>query len=888
VTDVLERLKAALADRYAIERELGQGGMATVYLAEDLKHHRKVALKVLRPELAVTIGAGRFAREIEVAARLQHPNILPLLDSGEAAGFFFYVMPYVEGESLRDRLERSGEFAIPDVVRILMEVADALSHAHAHGVVHRDIKPGNILLSGRHALVADFGVAKAVTEATGHQLLTSAGVALGTPMYMAPEQATADPHQDHRVDIYALGVLGYELLTGRAPFAATTAQEMLAAHVTAVPEPVERYRAAVSPALAAVVMKCLAKKPADRWQTAEELLSHLEPLATPSGGTTPTQTAPVEAVQARRRVLALAGGAGLIALAAVAVLVFHLLKPQPLSVTLEDIRPVTSEPGVEFQPAISPDGNEVAYVAGPIRLPRLYVRSVVNVAGGGALRLGDTLERTALFPRWSMDGQVVRYWSCTGAGLAGCAWKETGKLGGGVRSLPVPRGGGWTWSPDGSRIAFARRDTLFTSSATDTLVHTVAVHPSGYAGLHSLAWSPDGRRIAYVNGNDLWLTGYNILPSSIWVADAAGGVPHEMAGGDRMNLSPAWLDSRHLVFISNRDGPRGLYVLEVGSDGPRGEPRAIPGVADPHTISYSVASHRLAYSRLSFRQNVWSYPLGRAAPLSIRDGRPETTGNQVIEDADVSPDGKWLVYSGSLRGSGSDLYRVPLGGGEPVPLTTTSADEFGPRWSPDGREIAFYAVAAGSAGLGVSVMPAEGGMPHRVSDGRVQENALAWSPTGREIVYRSFRNRRIESWLVTRDSVGGAWHAPRRLADLLCFVSLWAPGGDGVLCVGIKEFYFLSREGRVIWRRNRRTAGFVLTGFPWYSRDGRILFLPGHDDGRDGVWAFADGGRSDARLVIAFDDPALVGNQSLSVGRDRLYLPVGEYESDIWVAKLRW
>ena len=194
MTDALDRLKTALADRYAIERELGQGGMATVYLAEDLKHHRKVALKVLRPELAVTIGAGRFAREIEVAARLQHPNILPLLDSGEATGFFFYVMPYVEGESLRDRLERSGEFAIPEVVRILMEVADALSHAHAHGVVHRDIKPGNILLSRRHALVADFGVAKAVTEATGHQLLTSAGVALGTPMYMAPEQATADPH----------------------------------------------------------------------------------------------------------------------------------------------------------------------------------------------------------------------------------------------------------------------------------------------------------------------------------------------------------------------------------------------------------------------------------------------------------------------------------------------------------------------------------------------------------------------------------------------------------------------------------------------------------------------------------------------------------------------
>ncbi len=298
MTDTLARLQDALHGRYRFERELGQGGMSTVYLAEDLRHHRKVALKVLRPEIAATVGAGRFAREVEVAARLQHPNILPLLDSGEAAGFFFYVMPYVEGESLRERLARGQEMPIPDAVRILTEVADALSHAHAHGVVHRDIKPDNVLLSGRHALVADFGVAKAVTAATEHRMLTSAGVALGTPAYMAPEQATADPLQDHRVDIYALGVLGYELLTGRAPFAATTAQEMLAAHLTAAPEPLEKHRPGVSPVLANVVMKCLAKRPADRWQTADELLEHLEPFATPSGGVTPVRTAAARALAA--------------------------------------------------------------------------------------------------------------------------------------------------------------------------------------------------------------------------------------------------------------------------------------------------------------------------------------------------------------------------------------------------------------------------------------------------------------------------------------------------------------------------------------------------------------------------------------------------------------
>ena len=300
LTDASGRLKAALADRYIIERELGSGGMATVYLAEDLRHRRNVAVKVLRPELAATLGPERFLREIETAARLQHPHILPVHDSGDTAGFLYYVMPYVEGESLRARLAGHGELPVPDAVKILLEVTDALAYAHGRGVVHRDIKPDNVMLSGRHALVMDFGVAKAVSEATGRHQLTSAGVALGTPAYMAPEQAAADPHLDHRVDIYAVGTLGYELLTGHPPFSGGSSQEVLAAHMTRAPEPVSVRRPAVPPALAAVIMKCLEKRPADRYQTAEELLGQLEPLAVPSGGVTPTQTRPAQAVRLKR------------------------------------------------------------------------------------------------------------------------------------------------------------------------------------------------------------------------------------------------------------------------------------------------------------------------------------------------------------------------------------------------------------------------------------------------------------------------------------------------------------------------------------------------------------------------------------------------------------
>ena len=325
MTPIDSRLADALRDRYVLERELGRGGMATVYLAEDVRHRRRVAVKVLRPELAATLGSDRFFHEIEVAARLQHPHILPLLDSGETAGFYFYVMPYVAGESLRERVARTGELPVDQAVRILLEVVDALAAAHAAGIVHRDIKPDNVMLSGRHAMVMDFGVAKAVSEATGRHQLTSAGVALGTPAYMAPEQAAADPHLDHRVDIYAVGTLAYELLTGHPPFSGGSSQEVLAAHMTRAPEPVSSRRPAVPPALAAVVMRCLEKRPADRYQTAEELLAQLEPLASPSGAITPTQTVPVPAVGRKRVPGWLKAGAALVAAVGIVAAAFLTL-----------------------------------------------------------------------------------------------------------------------------------------------------------------------------------------------------------------------------------------------------------------------------------------------------------------------------------------------------------------------------------------------------------------------------------------------------------------------------------------------------------------------------------------------------------------------------------
>ena len=314
-TDLRDRLQLALGAAYTLDRELGGGGMSRVFTAQETALGRTVVVKVLPPELAAGVSIERFKREIALAARLQHPHIVPLLSAGQMDGVPYFMMPFVTGESLRARLARHGELPLSESLRLLREIASALAYAHQNGVVHRDIKPENVLLAGggprdntgagrlATAMVADFGVAKAVALAAGddepgqdghdlHHHFTSLGVALGTPAYMSPEQATADPNTDHRADLYAFGVLAYEILTGLTPFGKRSPAELLAAHVTEPPRPIADARPNLPPALAALVMRCLQKRPADRPQSAGEILQSLDEITTPSAGTTPTGMLP--------------------------------------------------------------------------------------------------------------------------------------------------------------------------------------------------------------------------------------------------------------------------------------------------------------------------------------------------------------------------------------------------------------------------------------------------------------------------------------------------------------------------------------------------------------------------------------------------------------------
>jgi serine/threonine-protein kinase len=390
LTDLVERLRAALAGRYLIQRELGGGGMSRVFLARETALGRNVVVKVLPPDFAAALSADRFRREIQLAASLQHPHIVPLLaagetDADEAGGLLYYTMPWVEGESLRARLAREGELPVPEALRVLREVADALSYAHRHGVVHRDIKPDNVLLSDQHALVTDFGVAKALDEAARHTSLTATGLALGTPTYMAPEQAAADPHTDHRADLYALGILAYEMLAGRPPFTGPSPQAIVAAQLTQPAPPLAQSRPSVPPALAALVMRCLEKRPADRWQSASEVLDAIEAMGRPGEGTPPpSPTIPLAAApRSRRRIglLALAALLALVTVGAVWSLVRRSRGAAPLDADL-----------VAVAPFDVPDARHALWREGLVDLVSR------NLDGAGPLR---SVPPTTVIRRWT-------------------------------------------------------------------------------------------------------------------------------------------------------------------------------------------------------------------------------------------------------------------------------------------------------------------------------------------------------------------------------------------------------------------------------------------------------------------------------------------------------
>ena len=895
--DLLERLKAALADRYAVESEVGRGGMAVVFLAEDLKHHRQVALKVLHPELTATLGAERFLHEIEIVAGLQHPHILPLYDSGEADGLLYYVMPYAEGESLRHRLDREKQLAVDESVRITVEVADGLDYAHRKGVVHRDIKPGNILLAEGHATIADFGIARAIEVARAERV-TSTGLGVGTPLYSSPEQATAQETLDGRTDIYSLGCVLYEMLAGEPPLTGATPQMIQARRVSETPSTLHGLRDTVPPALDHVIARALARVPADRYATASQFGQAMQaaifattPAAQVSQWTTGGEpVAPPLNGSRDRWKTGLPLGLGAAAVIAAALWIAGGMPGDtPLEIRTSNILQVTRGEGVEFHPALSPDGNDVAFTEGPIGQTSIVVRSAVDVGSAGEVRLTQDEPGHQSIPSWTPDGASLRFLGFSPE--SGWNWQEVGKLGGSVRTINRPYAGWNRLSPDGSRVVFSLRDSIFAYAADHGEPALLGVHREGSGVFpHAFAWSPDGRRIAYVNGNTNWWYSANVEPSSIWVIDAKGGEPVRVTDQDHLNMSPQWLaDSRRLLFVSDRDGPRRVYAVEVDADGPRGSPRGVAGISDPHTISVSADGRKLAFSKFTARQNIWSIPVPGSGQVSVRAATPITTGNQVIETHSLSPDRQWIAYDSDIRGE-FDLYKMPLEGGTPDLIVDISGTMYRPTWSPDGAEFAFYGQPQGQASSEVFVVPAAGGAPEPLIGFPGINGHQAWSPDGLVLAFMSQGPEGLDGftiWTVSRDSVGGRWSEPVQLHDTPCLYPAWAPDGESLVCDARTDLVRMSSDGELLARLVTSSA-VVRPRYPVFSPDGsRIYFHGVQGDGSQGIWWIPPEGGSPTK-VVAIDDPAVMLFSAFTVDLERLYLTLAEYAGDIWVTDLDW
>jgi serine/threonine protein kinase/WD40 repeat protein len=485
VTDQLDRLTAALADRYRIERELGAGGMATVYLAEDLKHNRKVAVKVLKPELAVAIGAERFLAEIKTTANLQHPHILALHDSGEVNGTVFYVMPYVDGESLRDRLEREKQLPINDALRIAGEVADALQYAHERGVIHRDIKPENILLQRGHAVVADFGIALAASK-TGGARMTETGMSLGTPTYMSPEQAMGSREVDARTDIYSLGCVLYEMLCGEPPFVGPTAQSIVAKVITESPKSVTGQRHTVPAHVDETIQTALEKLPADRFASAaafSESLNNERPSRPRSArGTQPSRT------RASGRLVWGAVALGAIVLAGAGYGIGSRTGAAKSNAGMSMEQKTFGGQAI-FAARYASGGETIVYSASTGTTPSIYsltsaypVPRLVSDSG------------TQLLSVSSQDEMAV---------LVGAVWQHHRVFSGTLARMPV--GGGTPrelltsvhdadWSPDGSQLAVVH--TIGNDDILEYPIGTEIYRTQGY--LSDVRVSPDGKHIAFI------------------------------------------------------------------------------------------------------------------------------------------------------------------------------------------------------------------------------------------------------------------------------------------------------------------------------------------------------------------------------------------------------
>ena len=865
--DALLQLKESLADRYDIKREIGAGGMATVYLAQDLRHERPVALKLLNPELGAVLGVERFLSEIRVTANLQHPNLLPLFDSGAAEGLLFYVMPFVEGESLRARLTREKQLPVDEAVRMTVAIANALDYAHSHGVIHRDLKPENILLQAGQPVIADFGIALAVSNAGGSRI-TQTGLSLGTPQYMSPEQATGDRVIDGRSDIYSLGAVAYEMLTGEAPHTGTTSQAIIARMLTEKPRPMRTTRSAIPEHVEFAVQHALEKLPADRFSTAHQFAEALHGHG--GVGTTGVYTAapargkPGQSWKARLR------DPALLALGAIAVasLAYALVGKRGTNTPSRVVRFVISAPdslkpvlNYPWPAAISPDGGTVVYAAG-------------SAAGGSmmyALRT-DQLDPHpipgtigAWEPSFSPDGQWLLFQN--GGKIRKVRLDGTAPIS--IADGGSANGGDWTTrdeivlGSDGPRRGLSK-----VSAAGGDPVEFVK--PDSAKGETDYLWPiafPDGKRAAFT----IWSG--SLASASIAAVSMDGGEVHRLG---LKGIRPLAMLDRTLVYLQV-DGA--VMAVKLNRSGSKVDGKPMP-VHDP--VSVIAGNNGNSGIFVSQGGALITSRGGTTSQLAwiARDGttRPLATESRSYSEPRLSPDGSRIAVVVRDRDK-SDIWIYDIGTGTFSRLSSVSAAG-SPAWSPDGSKV-FFIGLGDKQRFAVWSQQADGGSPaEKVVDTNLN-GGVAIAPDGRSLLYVGYDNN---SWSLFRAQLD----SPPVVTPYLASSSnettpAFSPDGRWVALVSDE-----SGPGEVYVRSYPNPSARVQISAgggsePAWSRDGTTLFYRSGTVQLSVKLSTSPTVRVLARDTVIKSTAALVGGsitRAYDVGRDGRILGLALNEDD--------
>jgi eukaryotic-like serine/threonine-protein kinase len=850
VNKVTERLSAALASRYRIERELGAGGMATVYLAHDLRHDRKVALKVLRPELAAVIGAARFLTEIKTTANLQHPHILPLHDSGEVDGTVFYVMPYVDGESMRDRLSREKQLPVDEAVRIATEVADALHYAHGHGVIHRDIKPENILLHGGHALVADFGISLAASNTAGSRI-TETGMSLGTPAYMSPEQATGDRAVDGRTDVYSLGAMTYEMLVGDPPHVGSTAQAIMAKVLTEKPASVRASRPNVPAYVDAAVGRALERLAADRYGTAREFAEALagkgatigvtEAVTAPLGVAGPDGRARVwQAVAAALAIVALGSmwiayrGSRAVQTTGGAAPVIRANLDLPAGFRVNDALAGTTI-------AVSPKGDVIGYTSVGVGGFRTFVRHTNELNPREILDANNTnvAGRNLTF---SPDGRWLAF-------TEGNVLKKASVDGGQVMNIipaligAVPYGVSWSENDTIFVGGFSGMEAVPASGGKSTLIG-LKDSTSARIGQRWPLPLPGGRAVLYASGSSA------SDPSRLAVLDVR---TRAVTVTDLQLAAPLGFLDGKLIYVST-----GGTIMEVpfnfSARRPTGEPVPLEDgvVVDPTGGAKAAlsASGTLAYLRGRAEYQVVTVKSGTGMPV------PLIRELHIYSTPRFSPDGKRVAIT-MITAHSSDIWIYDIERNTFTRLTTEGGNSR-PEWTPDGKRVVFRSERSGK--VAIWWQPADGSGPAEILyDPPVEPFEAIVSPDAKWLVFRT-----APGSIYPRDILAVPMQGERKILPL-------------VLGPVTEQMPRLSPDGKWLVYQSNESSRFEIYVRPFPGNGARVQVST--DGGTEPIWGHSGRSLYYRDGVGNITAVAITTGANFSIG-ERHVVVTGDYLTD--------